>query len=108
MPRPPRQAAARAVEDLLRDLGPQLRRGGVPEAPAGCIATGIADIDRLLGGGFPRGRLSEIAGAASSGRTHAEPSPPGLLGSGSAAAAFGLGDHSSLAWRAVAVAPPPA
>lgn len=69
MPRPPRQAAARAVEDLLRDLGPQLRRGGVPEAPAGCIATGIADIDRLLGGGFPRGRLSEIAGAASSGRT---------------------------------------
>lgn len=69
MPRSPRQAAARAVEDLLRDLGPRLRRGGVPDAPAGRFATGIADIDRLLGGGFPRGRLSEIAGAPSSGRT---------------------------------------
>jgi len=69
VPRPSRQAAARAVEDLLRDLGPRLRRGGVPEAPAGHFATGIAEIDRLLGGGFPRGRLSEIAGAPSSGRT---------------------------------------
>ncbi len=69
MPHPPRPAAARAVDDLLRDLGPRLRRGGVPEAPAGRFATGITDIDRLLGGGFPRGRLSEIAGAPSSGRT---------------------------------------
>jgi RecA/RadA recombinase len=33
------------------------------------LATGIPDIDRLLGGGFPRGRLSELAGPVSAGRT---------------------------------------
>lgn len=60
---------AAAVGELLRDLGSQLRRGGVPAEPTAHLATGIAEIDRLLGGGFPRGRLSEIAGAASSGRT---------------------------------------
>lgn len=32
-------------------------------------ATGLPEIDALLGGGFPRGRLSEIAGPASCGRT---------------------------------------
>jgi recombination protein RecA len=31
--------------------------------------TGIPDLDRLLEGGFPHGRLSEIAGPLSSGRT---------------------------------------
>jgi hypothetical protein len=61
-----------AVEGLLRDLGPRLRRGGGPADPAGAgarLATGLPDIDRLVDGGFPRGRLSEIAGPASSGRT---------------------------------------
>lgn len=32
-------------------------------------ATGIPELDARLGGGFPRGHLSEITGAASSGRT---------------------------------------
>jgi len=32
-------------------------------------ATGIASLDARLGGGFPRGHLSEIVGSASSGRT---------------------------------------
>ena len=32
-------------------------------------ATGIASLDARLGGGFPRGQLSEVAGARSSGRT---------------------------------------
>jgi len=58
-----------AVEGLLRDLGSQLRRGAAPAEPTARLATGLPEIDRLLGGGFPRGRLSEIAGAASSGRT---------------------------------------
>ena len=31
--------------------------------------TGLAALDELLGGGFPRGHLSEIVGAGSSGRT---------------------------------------
>ena len=33
------------------------------------VATGQADVDALLGGGFPRGQLSEIHGPVSSGRT---------------------------------------
>lgn len=33
------------------------------------LATGLDGVDRLLGGGFPRGRLSEITGPLSSGRT---------------------------------------
>ncbi len=71
---PPTAAAASpttaaAVEGLLRDLGPQLRRGAARAEPTARLATGIPEIDRLLEGGFPRGRLSEIAGAASSGRT---------------------------------------
>ena len=33
------------------------------------LATGIPALDQLLGGGFPRGRLSEVTGPLSSGRT---------------------------------------
>jgi RecA/RadA recombinase len=54
---------------LLRDLGSQLRRGALPEEAPARFPTGIAGVDRLLGGGFPRGQLSEIAGAVCSGRT---------------------------------------
>ena len=60
---------ARRIDALLRDLGPQLRRGGPPTGSLTRLPAGIPDIDRLLGGGFPRGALSEIAGPASSGRT---------------------------------------
>jgi RecA/RadA recombinase len=60
---------ARRLDALLRDLGPQLRRGGRPTEPLPRFPTGIPDLDRLLGGGFPHGRLSEIAGPPSSGRT---------------------------------------
>ena len=70
-PHPGRSGALqrRVVDELLRELGPRLRRGGLPEEGRGRLPTGIAPIDALLGGGFPRGRLSEVAGAASSGRT---------------------------------------
>ena len=58
-----------AIEALLRDLGSGLHRGArSAAAPARC-PTGLPGIDRLLGGGFPRGRLSEIAGPACCGRT---------------------------------------
>jgi hypothetical protein len=59
------------VAALLRDLGPHLRRGsqtGIREA-TGRLPTGLPEIDALVGGGFPPGRLSEIAGPPSSGRT---------------------------------------
>jgi hypothetical protein len=61
--RDPRLAA------LLRDLGPRIRQGAAPEVPLPRCPTGLAALDRLLGGGFPRGGLSEIAGPPSSGRT---------------------------------------
>jgi len=67
MSRPPETALA--VEKLLRDLGPQLRRGGLPDESLPRFPTGIDAVDQLLGGGFPRGRLSEVTGSASSGRT---------------------------------------
>ncbi len=65
-----RQAPARpALKALLRDLGTQVRQGGSPSQPPAPCATAIPAVDELLGGGFPRGGLSEIAGPFSSGRT---------------------------------------
>ncbi|NNL65523.1 MAG: hypothetical protein HKP30_04715, partial [Myxococcales bacterium] len=63
-----------AVAALLKDLGPQLRRGeSLGEASFGEAplrdAMGLPDVDALLGGGVPRGRIVEIAGPSSSGRT---------------------------------------
>jgi hypothetical protein len=59
----------RGLEALLRDLGASVTRG-VPETPpAPCFPTGLAEIDRALGGGFPRGRVSEVVGPACCGRT---------------------------------------
>ncbi len=57
------------LDALLADLGPRIRRGERVREPLPRCATGLAEIDRLLGGGFPRGRLSEVTGAPSSGRT---------------------------------------
>lgn len=62
-----------ALRALLADLGSQIRRGGglargVADEQPSC-ATGIPGLDARLGGGFPRGRLSELCGAPSSGRT---------------------------------------
>jgi hypothetical protein len=64
----------RAVRELLRDLGSKLRRGsedGATRAQTGGqrLSTGLPQIDHLTGGGFPAGRLSEIYGPVSSGRT---------------------------------------
>jgi hypothetical protein len=61
------------VQALLRDLGPQLRRG-LHEAARQSdgrhrLPTGLPALDALTGGGVPAGRLCEIAGPASSGRT---------------------------------------
>jgi RecA/RadA recombinase len=54
---------------LLKGLGSRLRQGAPPEVPAARCPTGLPAVDRLLGGGFPRGGLSEVAGPPSSGRT---------------------------------------
>jgi hypothetical protein len=65
-----------ALEALLVDLGSQIHRGAsvsqqqeqAAEALRFC-PTGLPTLDTRLGGGFPYGRLSEICGAPSSGRT---------------------------------------
>lgn len=58
-----------ALAEVLERLGPHVRRGGLSAASPARIASDIPALDRLLGGGFPRGRLTEIAGPLSSGRT---------------------------------------
>jgi recA bacterial DNA recombination protein len=64
-------AVKAALEDLLRNRrlhadGPPLRGEDVW---ARLLPTGIGEIDTLLGGGLPRGQVSEVHGPASSGRT---------------------------------------
>jgi len=63
-----RSRAARLAA-LLHDLRADVQPGGAPELSTALLATGLPAVDRLLGGGFPRGRLAEIAGPVSSGRT---------------------------------------
>ena len=56
----------------LRLISPDFGRGleGFRHrVPAGLQSTGISELDTLLRGGFPRGSLTEICGASSSGRT---------------------------------------
>jgi len=63
-------ATARAdLEALLRAR--KLDRTVTKEAPAALgdgVPTGIASLDALLGGGLPRGEISEVTGPRSSGR----------------------------------------
>lgn len=60
----------RVLEELLRARrlqaeAPPLRG----ESRLSPLATGIGELDVLVGGGFPRGALSEVHGPSSSGRT---------------------------------------
>ncbi|HEY7413493.1 MAG TPA: hypothetical protein VII13_22335 [Vicinamibacteria bacterium] len=60
-----------ALEDLLRArfrvaAAPPLRGEDLRPRP---LPSGIPLLDEILGGGFPRGQLSQIVGPASSGRT---------------------------------------
>jgi len=48
---------------------PGVRVGAPPAEPVRRLPTGIGGLDELLGGGLPRGHLSEIVGGTSSGRT---------------------------------------
>ncbi|MGH0038174.1 MAG: hypothetical protein ACQGVK_24345 [Myxococcota bacterium] len=62
---------AAALDALLADLGASIRRGAPArsEETRTRLATGLPEVDRLLCGGLPLGRLSEIHGPPSSGRT---------------------------------------
>jgi RecA/RadA recombinase len=57
------------LDRLLRDLGSDVRRGGDSREARADLTTGIAALDALLGGGLTRGRISELHGPLSSGRT---------------------------------------
>jgi hypothetical protein len=69
IPSPSPSAQRQRLEALLRDLGARITRGGAPAPAAPYFPTGLAEIDRALGGGFPRGRVCEVVGPACCGRT---------------------------------------
>jgi hypothetical protein len=56
---------------LLDRLGRpgDIRLGATPRGDHPLLPTGIRPLDELLGGGLPRGRLTELAGRRSTGRT---------------------------------------
>ena len=58
-----------ALESLIRrqGLGETLRRSEKPLHPP--VSSGVARLDARLGGGLPRGSISEVTGRSSSGRT---------------------------------------
>jgi hypothetical protein len=60
---------ATARDRLLSLNVPGVRVGAVPAEPVRRLPSGIAALDALLGGGLPRGHLSEVVGGPSSGRT---------------------------------------
>ncbi len=62
-------ARSASVEALLRDLGPRVRRAEAPREAPRRWPTGFDPLDRMLCGGFPEGRIGEVSGPASSGRT---------------------------------------
>jgi hypothetical protein len=74
-PSPPAEArvahARPGLARLLRDLGPELQRASsrMGAERETVLPTGIAALDTLVDGGLAAGRLSEISGPPSSGRT---------------------------------------
>ncbi len=67
----PRSELAALHQELrsLPAVAPFLVRPGLTPGPRATLPTGLASLDALLGGGFPRGRVSEVVGARGSGRT---------------------------------------
>jgi|SRR5262245_11306493 len=61
-------SAATALLDRLGRPG-TIRLGTAPITPLARLATGIPALDDVLEGGLPRGRMTELAGARSAGRT---------------------------------------
>ncbi len=64
-----RLRSSERLEALLADLGPQIERGPRPREAGAALSSGQLELDALIGGGFPRGAISELAGGPSSGRT---------------------------------------
>lgn len=60
--------SAASVSKILASV-PELRLATSLQPAGTAVATGLAEIDALLAGGLPQGRLCEIVGARSAGRT---------------------------------------
>lgn len=85
-------AALAALHPRLSTARALLRRA--EERPAETLAAGIEALDRLPGGGLPRGELIELVGGRSSGRFSTVLALlAGVSGRGEAAALIDLGDH---------------
>ena len=65
-------AAAHAIrvqiEATLAQRVPAALTLKIKQAPE-LFATGMAEVDEMLGGGIPRGSITEVSGAASTGKT---------------------------------------
>src|SRR5689334_7668832 len=63
------QRVAQVLAEVERKFGVgALMRLGSVEAPAASVLpTGLPDLDRVLGGGWPRGRIVEVFGPEASG-----------------------------------------
>jgi hypothetical protein len=65
-------AALTSLDPTFQSLkaGLDVRAGGqIVAAVSGAFSSGFADLDRALGGGFPRGTVATLEGPPSSGRT---------------------------------------
>ena len=74
----PSAAAIRLqIETTLANRVPAALTLKIKQAPE-LFPTGISEVDAMLGGGIPRGSITEVAGAASTGKTSFDslPSPP--------------------------------
>ncbi len=64
------ERSAEGVRGFVEEALPgQVWVGEAPGQPLRLLGSGIPEIDQLLGGGIPRGDVSEIVGARSTGRT---------------------------------------
>jgi hypothetical protein len=66
-----KSAALSRLESLLQEkrLDQTVTRSWLPEPGVSALSSGIAQVDRMLGGGWRRGEVSELVGTRSSGRT---------------------------------------
>src|SRR5687767_6170694 len=58
-----------SIDELRKQLAPLSASGRPANDTAATLPTGTPRLDALLGGGWPRSRIVEIAGAWSSGKT---------------------------------------
>jgi RecA/RadA recombinase len=78
------------IETKLANRVPAALTLKIKQAPE-LFPTGISEVDAILGGGVPRGSITEVAGAASTGKTSFGLSAiAAITQSGATEAAFGV------------------